>query len=312
MIPRQPGSPDGGRFGPPTNQVPPPASTPPALTSPPIVSAPPTPPSRPAIPASASPPPAWPPIAPDRETTPPVPERLAAALDMTAELPRVRPDEPPSRPQPPGPPAKPAPRSAPAGAEPGRPRLVDETMELPIFRELESAWFRTRRSAPDDTSPVSAGAAESRMATAVDAGRQPAGATTNGGTKPAGPVRGADQPPGNGVPAPAARPPEPPAWQTAADEGWRAAMAASDVPVNETTSAGLPKRTPMAQLVPGGIDKSAAAVQRRTPEGVRGLLSAYHRGVQRGRSQPKDDSQTGTQPTPAGQQSAQAGKEHEA
>jgi hypothetical protein len=90
-------------------------------------------------------------------------------------------------------------------------------------------------------------------------------------------------------------------------------MAASDVAITETTTAGLPKRTPMAQLVPGGVDKEAAnAVQRRTPEGVRGLLSAYHRGVQRGRSQPKDDSQTGTQPTPAGQQSAQAGKEHEA
>ena len=48
-------------------------------------------------------------------------------------------------------------------------------------------------------------------------------------------------------------------------------------------AAGLPKRTPMAQLVPGGVDKGATTVQRRTPEAVRGLLSAYHRGVQRGR-----------------------------
>jgi hypothetical protein len=83
------------------------------------------------------------------------------------------------------------------------------------------------------------------------------------------------------------------------------------VPVNETTTAGLPKRTPMAQLVPGGIDKGERAVQRRTPEGVRGLLSAYHRGVQRGRTQPNDSS-TDTQPTTAGPQSAQAGKEHDA
>jgi hypothetical protein len=104
----------------------------------------------------------------------------------------------------------------------------------------------------------------------------------------------------------------PPGWQTAADDGWRAASALADMSVDETTNAGLPKRTPMAQLVPGGVDKGTNSVQRRTPEGVRGLLSAYHRGVQRGRAQPKDESSTSTQPTPAGQQSAQAGKEHEA
>jgi hypothetical protein len=40
----------------------------------------------------------------------------------------------------------------------------------------------------------------------------------------------------------------------------------------------------MAQLVPGGIEKPYAGVQKRSPEQVRGLLSAYHRGVQRGRS----------------------------
>jgi hypothetical protein len=86
--------------------------------------------------------------------------------------------------------------------------------------------------------------------------------------------------------------------------------------VNETTQAGLPKRVPMAQLVPGGVDKSASSVQKRTPEAVRGLLSAYHRGVQRGRTQPKDET---SDTTPAGQPS-QAGhgpgagsgqKEHE-
>jgi hypothetical protein len=106
---------------------------------------------------------------------------------------------------------------------------------------------------------------------------------------------------------------EEPTWHTAADDGWRAAIAAAEVDTTDTTEAGLPKRTPMAQLVPGGVDKGASAVQRRTPEGVRGLLSAYHRGVQRGRTQPKDEDPT-DDPTEssAGQQSAQAGKEHEA
>jgi hypothetical protein len=74
----------------------------------------------------------------------------------------------------------------------------------------------------------------------------------------------------------------------------------------------------MAQLVPGGVEKGAASVQRRTPEAVRGLLSAYHRGVQRGRTtHTKDDQPAGPE---VGQQSPQAGagpaagngqKEHE-
>jgi hypothetical protein len=278
------------------------------------------------VPAAASAPPAWPPVAPDRDTPPPVPEKLAAALDMTAELPRVRPGDAPAPDATsaasggmatspgPKPAARPNPQARPT--EQPRQRFVDETMELPIFRELESAWFRTRRSASDEALPaahVSPAAPAPRLDTARPAA-QPAKTTTGGGS-PATPAREPDR---EAVPAaaaaPAARSTERPtqAWQTAADDGWRAASAAADVPVNETTSAGLPKRTPMAQLVPGGIDKGEKAVQRRTPEGVRGLLSAYHRGVQRGRTQPKDESPTSTQPTPAGQQSAQAGKEHDA
>jgi hypothetical protein len=41
----------------------------------------------------------------------------------------------------------------------------------------------------------------------------------------------------------------------------------------------------MERLVPGGVEQPQETVgpQKRNPEGVRGLLSAYHRGVQRGR-----------------------------
>ncbi len=51
-----------------------------------------------------------------------------------------------------------------------------------------------------------------------------------------------------------------------------------------TTRSGLPKRVPQAQLVPGGIEPRGREHGRRTPDEVRGLLSAYHRGVQRGRT----------------------------
>jgi hypothetical protein len=251
-----------------------------------------------------------------------VPETLAAALDMTAELPKVTSRTEPGAPTPPSATTSPAPASeatapapaaatgpttaAQAGQAAKQPRFADETMELPIFRELESAWFRTgRRAAPEE--PRTASAPNGDFVT-VDAARPaspaapPAPPTVSAPTAtpvPAAATRPAVPPPsggqGNGV-----RREPPGGWQTAADDGWRAASAAAERPASasETTQAGLPKRVPMAQLVPGGVDKGAAAVQRRTPEAVRGLLSAYHRGVQRGRTHPKDD-----QPTPSGETS---------
>jgi hypothetical protein len=169
-------------------------------------------------------------------------------------------------------------------------------MELPIFRELESAWFTTARPhsdtarPPGSSEPVSA-AATQRFSTAVP---QQAGSPES--------MDGEESPDRDAAPVGAGTGP----WQTAADEGWQAARAAAERSVDSTTTAGLPKRTPMAQLVPGGVDRGGNTVSRRTPEAVRGLLSAYHRGVQRGRqsTNPEDD--------PGGQQSSQAGKEHDA
>ncbi len=75
------------------------------------------------------------------------------------------------------------------------------------------------------------------------------------------------------------------AWRTAADDGWSRVDNAFAEAADETTSAGLPKRRPMERLVPGGVEETQETVsaQKRNPEGIRGLLSAYHRGVQRGR-----------------------------
>ncbi|WP_329104510.1 sensor histidine kinase [Micromonospora sp. NBC_01699] len=296
-----------------TPPVLPPASTP---SAPPVS----TPPA-----TAAGAPPAWPPVsAADREVpAPSVPERLAAALDMTAELPRIARSsvEPPIT----------VPSAA---AVEARPRFADETMELPIFRELESAWFRTRREVNDETADdatagngqyVTADAARSTTqngsvntptspamaAPAVSAGLGRGMGPAETTTAPVGYGNGASRPAGSSVGG----------WQTAADDGWRAASAATDVPVAETTQKGLPKRVPMAQLVPGGVEKPSVSVQRRTPEAVRGLLSAYHRGVQRGRTNPSEDPSTNPEGTPGGQQSPQAGlgpaagsgqKEHEA
>ena len=115
--------------------------------------------------------------------------------------------------------------------------------------------------------------------------------------------------------------PEPSAWRTAADEGWQAAQAASQPEVVTVTSSGLPKRVPMAQLVPGGVENAYAGsaqsvdtntmanANRRSPEQVRGLLSAYHRGVQRGRTRGTEDATITDSSTTGGP--PHGGKEHE-
>jgi hypothetical protein len=191
----------------------------------------------------------------------------------------------------------------------GDSRFADETMELPIFRELESAWFTTAKPASEPASTVEddlSVVSTQRFSTGEPA--RSTGVPQQASSPESIDDESLDRDPATvgavaaaGAGAAAGSP-----WQTAADEGWQAARAAAELPVETTTTAGLPKRTPMAQLVPGGVDRGGNSVQRRTPEAVRGLLSAYHRGVQRGRQS------TNPEETPGGQQSSQAGKEHEA
>ena len=330
----------------------PPASGPPVSGPPgaPPASGPRVAPPAGPVPPPASAPPAWPPVS-DREANPPaVPESLAAALDMTAELPRYRPDRSADgdsavgvHPQSPAPvPSMDEPHRPPAADEPpteaqrsaaaaaaaheaaaaqaaeaqatataqiaaaqaaARQRDMqgqygDETMELPIFRELESAWFTTARPHSDTVRPSASSASTDPSAAATQ--RFSAGVPQQAGSPES--IDGEESRERDAATVGATANP----WQTAADEGWQAARAAAERSVDSTTTTGLPKRTPMAQLVPGGVDRGGNSVSRRTPEAVRGLLSAYHRGVQRGRQS------TNPEETPGGQQSSQAGKEYDA
>ncbi|WP_018218528.1 nitrate- and nitrite sensing domain-containing protein [Salinispora vitiensis] len=303
-------------------------------------------------PSSAAPP-AWPPVS---STAASVSEQVPTAPDLTTELPRIAgsagsppaaypaapasaagpaapvPGPAPAQPAAPQPtavqPAAPQP-AAPQNQQPSAPAPnqqppADATMELPIFRELESAWFRTRRPGSEETvknaetvgggGATGQGGAATQQFARIDADRQQqappattgntpmAESPTNGGTsRQNGTTANGNTLSTGGFAPPPGRAGE--GWSTAADDGWRAATAASDVPVAATTSTGLPKRTPMAQLVPGAVEKPSAAVQRRTPESVRGLLSAYHRGVQRGRNNPSDSNPTSPEGNPGGQSS---------
>jgi hypothetical protein len=244
--------------------------------------------------------------------------------DHTAEIPQVRLAWEPS-----------------SDGEPGydnvetRARFVDETMELPIYEELESAWFRTKKPfhdepptprtpigqpapngmhggqfggqrGPTPPAPAAPSVPPSSYAPPVEVGYAPAGQPAQPG-RPADP-RWAGQPGGQPAGQPSAE--SAVSWHTAADEGWEAAAALANDQDFATTETGLPRRVPMSQLVPGGIDKTTTtATHRRTPESVRGLLSAYHRGVQRGRTR-SDDPKT-PEPTSAGPQNSQGGKEQE-
>ncbi|MGC9668005.1 nitrate- and nitrite sensing domain-containing protein [Planosporangium sp. 12N6] len=263
--------------------------------------------------AAPAAPPAWPPVPhpvePEVTAEPPaVPSAFAAALDMTAEMPRVRVDW--------GQTTDHASSTAGGGVDQ---RFADETMELPIFRELESAWFRK----PAPAAPTNGASAnppqprESMPAPVAAPDHVINPAPEAAPAAPGGPEAVAE-PPAAVVPvtpaAEAAQRPMPvveETWRSAADDGWQAAKALEEPQEFTTTATGLPKRVPMSQLVPGGVEKGTVSAHKRTPEAVRGLLSAYHRGVQRGRGTNSGEAKT-PEHTTAGPQSSQGGKEQEA
>ena len=156
----------------------------------------------------------------------------------------------------------------PPAPSPARPH--DSTIEMPIFKEMEAVWFRSHgqldldAQASADTSATrrSADSTATYASTAAYGGDSAAGSGTTSGYAPSSEE-----------------------WRTPADAGWSAAAAASQPSQGGATRSGLPKRVPQAQYVPGGVETSSGSStsQRRSPDEVRGLLSAYHRGVQRGR-----------------------------
>jgi signal transduction histidine kinase len=209
------------------------------------------------------------------------------------------------------PPVPPPPTLAPA----------EERNELPIFVEMQQSWFRQYDQSPEEWGMPTAGYAPPPNSPALTAPtvtvpeQRVSRSTTTGGpdqrmpsTPPAAAAATA-APPVSAPPAPDAltttgqngsvpkpRPAAEDRWKTAADEGWKRAMAAAEPADAGTTKSGLPKRVPQAQLVPGGVQTGGQRTQnRRTPDEVRGLLSAYHRGVQRGRTDGVAESPTAFQ-----------------
>ena len=203
---------------------------------------------------------------------------------------------------------------------PPAPTPAEERAEAPIFLQMQASWFKGHDGAspeewgmptagyapPPNPQPQANGApatvaappstppatslrrssvptvgGSSRFGADDRAANSAAGiGTGQNGARPA--YAGTDT--GGSQPVPRPRSSAEDRWRTAADEGWQRAMAAAEPPDAGTTRSGLPKRVPQAQLVPGGVQTDPRNQNRRSPDEVRGLLSAYHRGVQRGRT----------------------------
>ena len=75
-------------------------------------------------------------------------------------------------------------------------------------------------------------------------------------------------------------------WSSPADEGWRAAQTIESPAAGSATEAGLPRRLPNANLVPGTIPSSqpAAPPPSRSAADIRNRLAGLQRGVTEGRA----------------------------
>ncbi len=79
--------------------------------------------------------------------------------------------------------------------------------------------------------------------------------------------------------------PGPASWASPADAGWRAAEVAQAPSIAGNTAAGLPRRVPKANLVPGGVEAITVPPPRaaRSPMQTRQRLSGFQQGIQRAR-----------------------------
>jgi len=86
------------------------------------------------------------------------------------------------------------------------------------------------------------------------------------------------------------------AWSSPADAGWQAAEAVRAPVFADTTEAGLPKRVPKANLVPGGAGPTAQAppVPGRSASQTRQRLSSFQQGIRKARATgPGDETSLG-------------------
>ncbi|RZS34247.1 signal transduction histidine kinase [Herbihabitans rhizosphaerae] len=149
----------------------------------------------------------------------------------------------------------------------------DET--TPIFDEMLSAWFRDPVEPKGSESTGSAEKAKgAKRAKAAESAKSPDELFSNGYTDATG------------------------SWRFAADEGWQAVEAASQIEPSSFTEAGLPRRTPREQLLPGSVADSDSALPATAPprdaDALRNRLNRYQAGVSRARDGKSNDTNGST------------------
>jgi signal transduction histidine kinase len=84
------------------------------------------------------------------------------------------------------------------------------------------------------------------------------------------------------------------AWSSPSDQGWEAAAAVSTPSTGGTTNAGLPKRVPQANLVPGAAAQEIVAqVPVRSAAATRERFASFQRGSREGRAAAGGDAERG-------------------
>ncbi|MER5628705.1 nitrate- and nitrite sensing domain-containing protein [Streptosporangium sp. NPDC002544] len=170
----------------------------------------------------------------------------------------------------------------PAGAMPTvgvSPLEAEQEEYLPIFASVESAWFRRAEDPAEGGMPAP-------LAPASTSGEQstpPAGVSVHQAAhEPVSPPVGAEA-------ERSATSGDPDGWNTPSDAGWQAAQAVSDPTLGGITAAGLPKRTPRANLVPGTAAPTLSGpAPSMSPDRVRNRLTSFQQGVRRGRAEVAD------------------------
>jgi signal transduction histidine kinase len=141
---------------------------------------------------------------------------------------------------------------------------LGEEHRLPIFEAVESDWFR--RGRPAVSLP---GREERANGSSIDNGAS-ASARASASSSPS-------------VSADSG------SWSSAGDEGWRAAEAASAPTSGGVTPAGLPKRVPQANLVPGTAAETPAPVLPRSAAATRERFASLQRGIRQARAAMSSD-----------------------
>ncbi|GAA2318541.1 nitrate- and nitrite sensing domain-containing protein [Nonomuraea roseoviolacea subsp. roseoviolacea] len=157
---------------------------------------------------------------------------------------------------------------------------------LPIFSSVGSDWFR--KPDPEVLRPREPEPEESETAV------QPAVRLDGPPSAPPLPRRGAPDVQQESL-SPSGLPRRRPgesgagaAWSSPADSGFQAAQAAAQPAQGGTTSSGLPRRVPKANLVPGTASLAEPQAQspapQISPDRLRSRLSSFQQGVRQGRA----------------------------